>query len=73
MAKCASAIHSNISPLVVCAGLWLTADRLDIVAKKHAGGRGQAFVVFAEQAAATAAMRALSGELFYGKELVSVR
>ncbi len=45
---------------------------LDIVAKKHGGGRGQAFVVFSEQANATAAMRALSGELFYLKEMVCV-
>ncbi|WRT66956.1 uncharacterized protein IL334_003921 [Kwoniella shivajii] len=42
---------------------------IDIVAKKHAGGRGQAFVVFREQAAATAALRGLSGEVFYNKEL----
>ncbi|WVW83312.1 hypothetical protein I302_105331 [Kwoniella bestiolae CBS 10118] len=42
---------------------------IDIVAKKHGGGRGQAFIVFAEQAAATAAMRGLSGEMFYDKEL----
>jgi len=45
---------------------------LDIVAKKHDGGRGQAFVVFAEQTAATSAMRGLTGEHFYGKALVSV-
>jgi RNA recognition motif-containing protein len=43
-----------------------------VIAKKHAGGRGQAFVVFEEQAAATAAMRGLSGEMFYNKSLVSV-
>nr|XP_019002417.1 uncharacterized protein I203_04898 [Kwoniella mangroviensis CBS 8507]OCF65878.1 hypothetical protein I203_04898 [Kwoniella mangroviensis CBS 8507] len=42
---------------------------IDIVAKKHGGGRGQAFIVFAEQASATAALRGLSGELFYDKEL----
>ncbi|OCF35254.1 hypothetical protein I317_01379 [Kwoniella heveanensis CBS 569] len=42
---------------------------IDVVAKKHNGGRGQAFVVFAEQAAATAALRGLTGELFYNKEL----
>ncbi|WVF72460.1 hypothetical protein IAT40_007275 [Kwoniella sp. CBS 6097] len=42
---------------------------IDVVAKKHDGGRGQAFVVFAEQAAATAALRSLTGELFYNKEL----
>lgn len=33
--------------------------------------RGQAFVVFEEQSAATAAMRALVGEEFYGRPLVS--
>lgn len=43
---------------------------VDIIAKKHDGGRGQAFVTFDEQAAATAAMRALHGEMFYSKELV---
>ncbi|ODN89199.1 hypothetical protein L198_06522 [Cryptococcus wingfieldii CBS 7118] len=42
---------------------------IDVVAKKHGGGRGQAFVVFREQAAATAALRGLSGESFYSKEL----
>jgi hypothetical protein len=47
--------------------------RIDIVAKKNGGGRGQAFVVFAEQAAATSAMRTLTGELFYTRELVSGR
>ncbi|GFZ46295.1 hypothetical protein JCM24511_04542 [Saitozyma sp. JCM 24511] len=43
---------------------------IDIVAKKHDGGRGQAFVVFSEQAAATAAMRGLTGERFYDRDLV---
>ncbi|KIY31269.1 hypothetical protein I305_06378 [Cryptococcus gattii E566] len=43
---------------------------IDVVAKKHDGGRGQAFVVFEEQVAATAALRALTGETFYNKELV---
>ncbi|KGB80260.1 hypothetical protein I307_05747 [Cryptococcus deuterogattii 99/473] len=42
---------------------------IDVVAKKHDGGRGQAFVVFEEQVAATAALRALTGETFYNKEL----
>ncbi|KAK8869961.1 hypothetical protein IAR55_000531 [Kwoniella newhampshirensis] len=42
---------------------------IDVVAKKHAGGRGQAFIVFAEQSAATSALRSLSGDLFYNKEL----
>ncbi|CAD6566666.1 MAG: hypothetical protein TREMPRED_002889 [Tremellales sp. Tagirdzhanova-0007] len=42
---------------------------IDVVAKKHGGGRGQAFVVFAEQAAATTAMRSLSGESFYSQSL----
>ena len=45
---------------------------IDVVAKKHAGGRGQAFIVFAEQAAATTAMRNLSGESFYSQSLVSI-
>jgi hypothetical protein len=46
-------------------------SRVDVIAKKHAGGRGQAFVVFEDQTAATAALRGLSGELFYKKALVS--
>lgn len=43
--------------------------RIDVVAKKHDGGRGQAFVVFEEQVAATAALRGLTGETFYNREL----
>jgi RNA recognition motif-containing protein len=46
-------------------------DRLDVVAQKGNKMRGQAFVVFEEQSAATAAMRALVGEEFYGRPLVS--
>ncbi|WWD15764.1 hypothetical protein CI109_100186 [Kwoniella shandongensis] len=42
---------------------------IDVVAKKHDGGRGQAFVVFAEQSAATSALRSLTGETFYNKDL----
>ncbi|KAK4689964.1 hypothetical protein P7C73_g142, partial [Tremellales sp. Uapishka_1] len=42
---------------------------IDIIAKKHGGGRGQAFVVFSDQVAATAAMRGLSGSAFYSKDL----
>ena len=48
-----------------------TDGRLDVVAKKHGGGREQAFIVFEEQTAATAALRGLSGQLFYQKALVS--
>jgi hypothetical protein len=44
--------------------------RLDVIAKKNGGGREQAFIVFEEQTAATAALRGLSGELFYKKALV---
>lgn len=44
---------------------------IDIVAKKHDGGRGQAFVVFDETASATAALRGLQGNEFYKRELVS--
>lgn len=40
-----------------------------MVAKKHDGGRGQAFVVFEEQAAATAALRGLTGETFYSRKI----
>ncbi|KAL1411220.1 hypothetical protein Q8F55_002171 [Vanrija albida] len=42
---------------------------IDIVAKKHDGGRGQAFVVFEEQASATAALRGLTDEKFYLRDL----
>ncbi|WOO81051.1 U2 small nuclear ribonucleoprotein B'' [Vanrija pseudolonga] len=42
---------------------------IDIVAKKNDGGRGQAFVVFEEQAAATAALRGLTNEKFYLRDL----
>ncbi|KAI5453837.1 hypothetical protein NCC49_004833 [Naganishia albida] len=42
---------------------------LDVVAQKGNKMRGQAFVVFEEQSAATAAMRALVGEDFYGRPL----
>ncbi|KAL7410685.1 hypothetical protein BDY24DRAFT_399003 [Mrakia frigida] len=42
---------------------------VDIVALKTAKMRGQAFVVFADQVAATTALRALGGETFYGKPL----
>lgn len=48
-----------------------TDIRVDVVAKKSGGGREQAFVVFEEQSAATAALRGLSGQLFYKKALVS--
>jgi RNA recognition motif-containing protein len=58
---CASPVHLHLR------------RRIDIVAKKHDGGRGQAFVVFAEQTAATAALRGLSGEQFYGRNLVRTR
>jgi U2 small nuclear ribonucleoprotein B'' len=44
---------------------------VDVIAKKHDGGRGQAFIVFEEQVQATAALRGLSGEMFYNKALVS--
>lgn len=53
-------------------GSWTCADSffsIDIVAKKHGGGRGVAFVVFEEQAAATAAYRGLQDEKFYGRGL----
>ncbi|KAJ9105259.1 hypothetical protein QFC21_001626 [Naganishia friedmannii] len=42
---------------------------LDVVAAKGSKMRGQAFVVFEEISAATAAMRALVGEEFYGRPL----
>ncbi|GHJ84373.1 hypothetical protein NliqN6_0775 [Naganishia liquefaciens] len=42
---------------------------LDVVAQKGNKMRGQAFVVYEEISAATAAMRALVGEEFYGRPL----
>ena len=42
---------------------------IDVVAKKHGGGRGQAFIVFSEQTAATAALRGLTNAQFYGRTL----
>lgn len=44
---------------------------LDVVALKTAKMRGQAFVVFADLAAATTAMRSWDGESFYDKPMVS--
>jgi U2 small nuclear ribonucleoprotein B'' len=43
---------------------------LDVVALKGPRMKGQAFLVFAELAAATAAMRALEGMAFYDKPMV---
>jgi hypothetical protein len=43
---------------------------LDVVALKGPRMKGQAFLVFAELAAATAAMRALEGMVFYEKPMV---
>lgn len=44
---------------------------LDVVALKTTKMRGQAFVVFADLAAATTAMRSWDGESFYDKPMVS--
>ena len=44
---------------------------LDVVALKTVKMRGQAFVVFADLAAATTAMRSWDGESFYDKPMVS--
>jgi RNA recognition motif-containing protein len=53
--------------------LFATYGKLiDIVASKGPTKRGQAFLVFADLAGATAAMRACEGMLFYDKPLVSV-
>jgi U2 small nuclear ribonucleoprotein B'' len=43
---------------------------LDVVALKTAKMRGQAFVVFADMATATTALRAWHGESFYDKPMV---
>jgi RNA recognition motif-containing protein len=43
---------------------------IDVVASKNQRMRGQAFLVFADLAGATTAMRALEGMVFYDKPLV---
>ena len=51
--------------------LFTTYGKLiDVVASKGPAKRGQAFLVFADLAGATAAMRACEGMLFYDKPLV---
>lgn len=61
-----AACESPASAIVVV----LRQRSIDVVAKKDGGLRGQAFVVFAEQTAATSAMRQLAGESFYDHTLV---
>jgi len=46
---------------------------IDVVATKSSKMRGQAFLVFADLAGATAAMRACAGMTFYDKPLVRDR
>lgn len=43
---------------------------IDVVALKNTKMRGQAFLVFADLASATTAMRACDGMLFYDKPMV---
>lgn len=43
---------------------------IDVVASKSAKMRGQAFLVFADLAGATTAMRACEGMMFYDKPMV---
>jgi RNA recognition motif-containing protein len=51
--------------------LFNTYGRLiDIVASKHPRMRGQAFLVFADLAGATTALRACEGMIFYDKPMV---
>ena len=45
---------------------------IDIIAQKGPKMRGQAFLVFADLAEATAAMRACDGFIFYDKPMVSL-
>lgn len=45
---------------------------IDIVAHKSKSMRGQAFLVFADLASATTAMRACEGMVFYEKPMVSL-
>jgi U2 small nuclear ribonucleoprotein B'' len=52
--------------------LFMTYGKvIDIVVKKDKKMRGQAFLVFTDLAAATSAMRACEGFVFYDKPLVS--
>jgi U2 small nuclear ribonucleoprotein B'' len=52
--------------------LFTTYGKLiDVVAMKGPKMKGQAFLVFSELAAATAAMRACEGMVFYDKPMVS--
>lgn len=46
---------------------------LDVVALKTMSMRGQAHIVFRDMQAATQAMRAMDGEEFLGRKLVSLR
>ncbi|KAF8195954.1 hypothetical protein K438DRAFT_1719342 [Mycena galopus ATCC 62051] len=51
--------------------LFITYGKIiDVVASKNQRMRGQAFLVFADLAGATTAMRALEGMVFYDKPLV---
>lgn len=52
--------------------LFMTYGRvIDVVAQKGKKMKGQAFLVFADLAEATAAMRACEGMIFYDKPMVS--
>lgn len=54
--------------------LFTTYGRvIDIVAMKGSKMRGQAFLVFADLAGATAALRACEGIVFYDKPMVRLR
>ncbi|KZO91389.1 hypothetical protein CALVIDRAFT_458731, partial [Calocera viscosa TUFC12733] len=44
---------------------------IDVVARKGAKMKGQAFVVFGDLTGATTALRAMDGEFFYDKPMVS--
>nr|ODN96858.1 hypothetical protein L204_03569 [Cryptococcus depauperatus CBS 7855] len=67
MEKCKSSLSLKICPFIQLTPLL--GCRIDVIAKKHDGGRGQAFIVFEQQVAATSAMRGLNGQMFYNKEL----
>ena len=69
---CLHTLPRRLFPFIPASISVLTTS-IDIVAKKHDGGRGQAFIVFDEVASATAALRGLQGEEFYKRELVSAR
>jgi U2 small nuclear ribonucleoprotein B'' len=65
-------VRSSISPLPISHPLTARPYVLCRVSQTQKM-RGQAFIVFKDQVAATTALRTLGGEVFYGKPLVRSR